>query len=197
MGNLIISSPFKYLRMGKDRSIFITSDIWFNRPIGDFSHMTNEEYNNMIIFNWNDNVNENDIVYILGGFGIGNCYDILLKLNGEIHFLNSVFSNSDREFMNNIKECVENSVNKNISKIIVFENNQIITIPNIDGVLSYLPLNDWVGKSTNTYCFHGYTDNHNLNENNISCMINLWNNSPANIYDIKNNLSKLRKMLYK
>ena len=183
--------------MGKDRSIFITSYIWFNRPIGDFSHMTNEEYNNMIIFNWNDNVNENDIVYILGGFGIGNCYDILLKLNGEIHFLNSVFSNSDREFMNNIKECVENSVNKNLSKRIVFENNQIITIPNIDGVLSYLPLNDWVGKSTNTYCFHGYTDNHNLNENNISCMINLWNNSPANIYDIKNNLSKLRKMLYK
>jgi hypothetical protein len=99
--------------------------------------------------------------------------------------------------MNNIKECVENSVNKNFSKRIVFETNQIITIPNIDGVLSYLPLNDWVGKSTNTYCFHGYTDNHNLNENNISCMINLWNNSPANIYDIKNNLSKLRKMLYK
>ena len=35
----------------KRKNIFVTSDIWFNRPIGEFSSMTNEEYNNMIIDN--------------------------------------------------------------------------------------------------------------------------------------------------
>ena len=70
----------KYLDMRKNKNIFITSDIWFNRPIGEFSSMTNEEYNSMIIDNWNNDVNEDDIVYILGGFGIGDCYDIILAI---------------------------------------------------------------------------------------------------------------------
>ena len=70
--------------MGKNRNIFVTSDVWFNRPIGDFSFMTNEEYNNMLIDNWNNAVSKGDVVYVLGGFGIGDCYDIVLKLNGEI-----------------------------------------------------------------------------------------------------------------
>ena len=99
--------------MSKNKNIFLTSDVWFNRPIGDFSSMLNEEYNNMVIDNWNNTVNKNDVVYVLGGFGIGDCYDIVLKLNGEIHFLNSVFSQSDRDFRNSIKEGVENSVLSN------------------------------------------------------------------------------------
>ena len=100
--------------MSKNKNIFLTSDVWFNRPIGDFSSMLNEEYNNMVIGNWNNTVNKNDVVYVLGGFGIGDCYDIVLKLNGEIHFLNSVFSKSDRDFRNSIKEGVENSVDKEL-----------------------------------------------------------------------------------
>ena len=100
----------KHLSMGKNRNIFVTSDVWFNRPIGEFSFMTNEEYNNMVIDNWNNTVNKNDIVYVLGGFGIGDCYDFVLKLNGEIHFLNSVFGKSDRNFRNVMRDSVENSV---------------------------------------------------------------------------------------
>lgn len=178
-------------------NIFVTSDIWFNRPIGEFSFMTNEEYNNMVIDNWNSVVNEEDIVYILGGFGIGDCYDIVLKLKGEIHFLNSEFSTSDRYFINSIKESVENSVNVDIKKRIFFENNQMLVIPTIDCVLSYFPLNDWIGKSTNTFCLHGYTNKHNLNDNNISCKFELWDNSPMNIKEVKNNFSKFRKILSK
>ena len=180
--------------MSKNKNIFITSDIWFNRPMGQFSHMTNEEYNNMIIDNWNDVINNNDVVYVLGGFGIGDCYDIVLKLKGEIHFLNSAFSYSDSIFRNKIKESVENSVDKNLKKRIFFENNQILTISSVDCVLSYFPLNDWYGKSTNTFCFHGYSNKHNLNENNISCKLSLWNNSPVSITEIKNNLSKISKL---
>ena len=183
--------------MSNNQNVFVVSDTWFNRPLGEYSDMTNDDYNNMIIVNWNNNVRENDIVYVLGGFGIGNCYDIVLKLKGEIHFLNSVFSRYDNEFMNDIKECVENSVNKELPNRIFFENNQIIALPEVDCVLSYFPLRDWIGKSTNTYCFHGYTDKHELNENNISCRINLWNNIPVNINDIKNKFSTFRKILFK
>ena len=96
----------------KSKNVFITSDIWFNRPIGEFSFMTNEEYNNMIINNWNSTVDVRDIVYVLGGFGIGDCYDIVLKLNGEIHFLNSVFSKSDSDFRNSIIEAIDAAESK-------------------------------------------------------------------------------------
>ena len=183
--------------MGKNRNIFVTSDIWFNRPMGEFSSMTNEEYNNMVIDNWNETISNSDIVYVLGGFGIGDCYDIVLKLNGNIHFLNSIFSHSDSVFRNAIKEGVENSVNKELTKRIFFENNQILAIPTEDCILSYFPLSDWMGKNTNTFCFHGYTNNHNLNENNISCKLELWKNSPVNIKEIKSNLSIFKKLLPK
>ena len=183
--------------MGKKRNIFVTSDVWFNRPMGDSSSMTNEEYNNMIIDNWNNTVGEGDVVYVLGGFGIGNCYDIILKLNGEIHFLNSVFSYSDSIFVSDIKESVENSVNKDLANRIIFENNQILAVPKVDCVLSYFPLNDWAGKSTNTLCFHGYSNVHNLKENNISCKMDLWENCPVNIKEIRNNFSNFRKLLSK
>ena len=183
--------------MCKNNNIFVTSDIWFNRPMGEFSSMTNDEYNNMIIENWNNVVDDDDIVYILGGFGIGDCYDMVIKLNGRIHFLNSVFSHSDSIFRDAIKNSVENSVDVNLVKKIIFENNQIITIPKADCVLSYFPLSDWSGKSTDTFCFHGYTNNHILNENNISCKMELWNNSPVNIEDIRKDLSKFKKLLSK
>ena len=48
--------------MSKNKNIFIVSDVWFNRPIGDFSSMTNNEYNNMIIDNWNNVVDKKDVV---------------------------------------------------------------------------------------------------------------------------------------
>lgn len=181
--------------MYKDKDIFVISDLWFNRPIGKFSYMTNDEYNNMIIDNWNDVVGKNDIVYVLGGFGIGDCYDIVVKLNGEIHFLNSVFTKSDIDFMDLIKNSVTNSVNKNLVNKIIFERNQIIALPESDCVLSYFPLNDWVGKTTGTFCFHGYTDKHFLKDNNVSCKLELWEDSPVSINEVKQNFLKFAKFL--
>lgn len=181
----------------QNNNVFVISDVWFNRPIGDFSYMTNNEYNNMIIDNWNDVVDKKDVVYVLGGFGIGDCYDIVIKLNGEIHFLNSVFSQSDSNFRNSMKEAVENSVDKELKNRLLFENNQIITIPSEDCILSYFPLNDWFGKSTNTYCFHGYNTEHNMLEKNISCKFELWKCAPVSIKDIKNYFLKFEKILSK
>lgn len=181
--------------MSKNKEVFVTSDLWFNRPMGDFSFMTNDEYNNMVIDNWNKVVGKNDVVYILGGFGIGDCYDIVIKLNGEIHFLNSVFTYSDSIFMTAIKNGVENSINKKLVNKIIFESNQILALPSVDCVLSYFPLNDWIGKSTDTYCFHGYTDKHSFKDNNVSCKFELWDNSPVNVKSIKDNFLKFGKLL--
>lgn len=181
--------------MDKNRNIFVISDVWFNRPMGEFSSMTNDEYNNMVIEYWNNSVSNNDIIYVLGGFGIGDCYDIVLKLNGEIHFLNSIYSNTDSCVMDEIKNNVKNSVNKKLQKRIFFESNQILAVPMYDCILSYFPLNDWAGKNTNTFCFHGYTNKHYLNDNNISCKMELWKKSPMNIKDVKTSLSKFKKMI--
>jgi calcineurin-like phosphoesterase family protein len=159
--------------------------------------MTNDEYNNMIINNWNNTVNKNDIIYVLGGFGIGDCYDNILMLNGEVHFLNSVFTKSDSIFLDSIKNCVEHSVNKELKKRVFFETDQILVIPEVDCVLSYFPLNDWIGKTTNTFCFHGYTNNHFLKENNISCKFDLWDKCPVNINEVKKNFLIFDKLLSK
>ena len=181
--------------MSKNRNIFVTSDIWFNRPMGEFSSMRNAEYNDMIIENWNEKVKDGDIVYVLGGFGIGDCYDIVLKLKGEIHFLNSIFNHADSVFRDSIRESVVNSVDKNLAKRVIFETNQILAIPKVDCVLSYFPLSDWLGKTTNTFCFHGYTSNHNLSENNVSCKMELWGNTPVDVKEIKNNFLTFKKLM--
>jgi calcineurin-like phosphoesterase family protein len=88
-------------------------------------------------------------------------------------------------------------VNKRLVNKIFFESNQIIALPEVDCVLSYFPLSDWIGKSSDTFCFHGYTNKHLLKENNISCKIELWNNSPISIREIKNNFLRFEKLLSK
>jgi hypothetical protein len=95
-----------------------------------------------------------------------------------------------------MRDSVENSVDKELNKRIIFESNQILVIPEEDCILSYFPLSDWAGKSTDTFCFHGYTNNHNISENNISCKLELWKN-PVSIKEIKNVFLKFEKILSK
>ena len=70
-------------------------------------------------------------------------------------------------------------------------------LPNVDSILSYFPLNDWMGKTTNIFCFHGYINEHNLKNNSISCKFELWNNSPVSINEVKNNFLRFSKLLMK
>ena len=104
---------------------FITSDIWFNRPTGDMSNTPTSEYNDMIISNWNKIVSKKDTVYILGGLGISDMYHILIKLNGEIHIMNNVFTEDEKYFISILKESIENSIYKKLKNKIIFENSQI------------------------------------------------------------------------
>ena len=96
--------------------IFVTSDMWFNRPNGKMSEYNTHEYNDIIISNWNKTVNKKDIVYILGGVGISDMYHILLKLNGEIHILNNFFTQDELFFRDTIIESLNKSVDKKINE---------------------------------------------------------------------------------
>lgn len=172
-----------------NNNIFVVSDTWFNRPIGDKSDMDVVDYNNEIIENWNKTVNKTDDVYVLGGFGISDLYAIAIKLNGKIHFLNNYYTDDEVLFIDNLKVCVSNSIDKKLTNKLIFEDKQILSLNDDDVILSYFPLSDWYGKSTGTLCFHGMNFDSNFKEGNVCCCLAKNNFKPLNINDVKSKLS--------
>ena len=170
-------------------SIFAISDTWFNRLLVDDPNENVVNNNEHIIQAWNEAVKKDDIVYILGGFGIGDLYHILVRLNGEIHFLNNYFNDDEIMFMTDMKGSLEKSSDLEIKKRIIFETNQIIVLKEQDTVLSYIPLMEWPGKPTGTYCFHGLDTLMDLSEHNITCVSKYWNYTPVDISKIKSNVT--------
>lgn len=179
--------------MGK---IFVTSDIWFNRPGGKMTETYTWEYNDNIIANWNKTVGKNDDVYILGGIGISDMYQLLIKLNGKIHILNNYFTEDENFFINTLQKSVNLSADKNIKNKIIFEASQIISLPDEDAILSYYPLDEWGGVGTGTFNFHGFTSGSDLERCRISCKMDDWDYKPVNIKDVKNNLNKFKEKVY-
>ena len=150
--------------------IFVISDTWFNRLLVDDPNENVVDNNEHIIQNWNETVKKNDKVYVLGGFGIGDLFHILVRLNGEIHFLDNYFNEEEKGFINELKKCVNQSGDIDFKDKIYFENSQVIVLNKLDAVLSYFPLSDWSGKQTGTYCFHGLNDELDIEEHNISSL---------------------------
>lgn len=177
------------------QKIFVTSDIWFNRPIGKMSEYSTNDYNDTIVNNWNKTVGKKDIVYILGGLGISDIYPIIVKLNGELHILNNFFSKDEEYFYTVLKQCIQLSVDKKLKNRIIFENSQIISIPEHDIIFSYFPLSTWGGAETGTYCFHGYDEKSDLTKNKISCKLEDWNYKPISITEIKNSIQRFKNNL--
>lgn len=170
------------------KKTFITSDIWFNRPNGKYSDVSTSDYNETIVSNWNKVVKPNDVVYVLGGLGISDMYYILLNLNGEIHILDN-FYNSDEEWsINTLKESIDMSTDVKLNGRIIFEKKQIMALPEEDIIMSYFPLNDWMGKHTGTYCFHGLSSDNNISERHMSCKMSEWDFTPVDV-------NKVRKMI--
>jgi len=169
-------------------SIYAISDTWFNRLLVDDPNENVVDNNDHIIQVWNETIAPGDKVYVLGGFGIGDLYQILARLSGEIHFLDNYFNKEEKMFIKTMKSAINNSSDPEFKNKIIFEKNQIIVLPELDAVLSYFPLEDWSGKSTGTYCFHGLTETTNLKEHNISCVAKKWNSTPVNIVTIQSNI---------
>ena len=123
--------------MGKT---FVISDTWFNRPYDKHYGENHLDYNKKIITKWNDVVSEDDTVYVLGGFGIGDIYDSVFQLNGEIIFLNTFFSDDEIESKNNLINFINKSINKSLKDKIIFSQNQVEILKDKDVVLSYFPI---------------------------------------------------------
>ena len=121
-------------------NIFVISDTWFNRLIEDDPNENVVDRNEQIIQVWNNTIKKNDIVYVLGGFGIGDLYHIIIRLNGKIHFLNSYFNVDEKEFIESMKEYIDMSTDPTIKDRIIFDSNQIVILSNLDSILSYFPL---------------------------------------------------------
>ncbi len=176
-------------------SIFAISDTWFNRLMEDDPNANVVDNNDHIIQCWNETVNKDDKVYVLGGFGIGDLYHILVRLNGEIHLLANYFNNDEKMFLNTMMDTVRKSSDIELKSRIIFEQAQILTLNDLDVVLSYFPLEDWVGKSTGTYCFHGLNNTMDIEGHNITCIGSEWEYSPVNITDVQKNIETFKNRL--
>lgn len=168
--------------------VFVISDVWFNRLFGDDPNLKVVENNEQLIQKWNSTVGKDDVVYVLGGFGICELYHIAIRLNGKIHFLNNYFNSDEKSFIKEMKDAIRNSSDPEIGNKFCFETNQIIILKEFDSIISYFPLEDWPGKSSGTYCFHGLNDKMNINEHNISCIASMWDFKPVDINQVRKNI---------
>lgn len=177
------------------RKTFVISDTWLNRPYNKHYGENHLEYNKNIITKWNDTVSDDDLVYVLGGFGISDLYDAVFQMNGNIIFLNNFFSEDEDESKHNLIESIGRSVNKSLNKKILFSPNQVEILKDKDIVLSYFPLLDWYGKKNGSLCFHGMDVETNMNNNNICCNASKWNFIPINVDEVATNMVKFKSMI--
>lgn len=164
-------------------NIFITSDTFFGREQiikkakRPFSSV--EEMNETLINNWNSVVKQDDIVYHLGNFAWDpfSAEKALKELNGNIIFILGEYDDSILELYNMFEgiEIIEDQIYKD---------------PNIKGVLSHWPLEEWSGKRRGLFHYHGHstkklkTDLSKMNRVNVCT--DHWNFTPQNINELKN-----------
>ena len=175
--------------------VFVVSDTWFNRPLDDDPNVRVVDNNELLIHNWNTTVGKSDDVYVLGGFGVSDLYNIVVQLNGRIHFLDNYFISDEREFIELMKENIKKSINPNVKTKVIFEKKQIVVLEKLDVVLSYLPLSDWMGRESGTFCFHGLNENIDIEGHNISCCSHKWQDSPIDIQKIISDINNFEENL--
>lgn len=173
--------------------VFITSDIWFNRPMHSKAEMDSHDYNDMVIKNWNETVGKSDRVYILGGVGVGDFYHLLVKLNGKIIIMDTTFTEDEDDFRSDFLRHVANSGDTSLHSKFIFQPMQIMALHKYDSMLSYFPLMEWSGMNTGTYCFHGLKSGSDLSAHRISCVMDDWDYKPVDINDVLENIEKFSK----
>ena len=177
--------------------MFVVSDIWFNRPYGQFSDLSTKEYNDKVIENWNSVVKQTDIVFVLGGLGISDLYTYFSKLNGEIHILGNVFAKDECSFYGFLRGNIDACPDPTIKNRFVFEDDQIIVLHDEDVVLSYFPLSDWGGKESGTINIHGFNAIHNFEEKSFTSMLAMHDFKPLSINGLKKMLKSIEKNVLK
>lgn len=131
--------------------IYFTSD-WHLRHknilrICDRPFSSIEEMEQSLISNWNNKVDKNDEVYILGDFGFFSNYhavnEVLDKLNGHKHL---IIGNHDKYLKQNRDKLKFDSI-KDYKKI---------KHEGVEFILSHYPYYEWDGFFRNSIMLHGH-----------------------------------------
>lgn len=168
---------------------YITSDIhFFHRNILKLEAIsrpmeTIEEMNEVIIFNWNNKISKNDLVYILGDVSFGkrgNTVEILERLNGEKILIEG---NHDKELLRHkeFRNCF-----KEIYKLLEIKFNKQ------DYTLCHYPMMAWNKSHINSFQLFGHL--HSVwkgNNQQLNVGMDCHNLTPINFDDIPGLLSEL------
>tara|TARA_Y100000361_G_scaffold151270_2_gene168372 strand:+ start:702 stop:1223 length:522 start_codon:yes stop_codon:yes gene_type:complete len=168
--------------------IFITGNLQLGRPsaVGKWKRpfSTLEEMDKTIINNWNSVVTNKDVVYHLGNFAWDpkTAYDSILALKGKTKFF--LLGENDQPLLDLQKK---GTLPPNCKLI-----GDIHHQKNIDGILSYWPMKEWMNRSKGFWNVIGYpnkkyktrpkdriincsTDQCNFKPQDINSMIGLLN----------------------
>lgn len=165
--------------------------IWFTSDT-HFSHErilkyrkidTLDNMNNIIIKNWNSNIQPKDTVYFLGDFCFDNkiTYDLLDRLNGNIHIIQG---NHDKNFIKQLKKNIHPKI-KSVNRILD------IKIDKIKITLCHFQMYNFNCSHYNAW--HLYGHNHKTDNPNFGKCLNvgtdLHNLTPIEWQDVKRIIS--------
>jgi calcineurin-like phosphoesterase family protein len=168
----------------KLKDFYVTSDTWFGREhilqIGkDRNQFADvKEMNRHIIKQWNKVVKKDDVVFHLGNFAWDphTAETVLSQLKGKIYF---ILGNHDDALID---------VFENFKNAVIIE-DQILTLPMHDVVLSHYPLRDWGGRESGTLHIHGHSIFNNLTDLSVERRVNIctdhWGFKPIKISTLK------------
>lgn len=142
--------------MEKSRKVFIISDTHFNHSkIIDYCNRPFKnvvEMNDFILSNWNDSIEDNDIVYHLGDVYIGDVPSFLFNLKGRKRLILGNHDNPKDQILQKIFE-----------KIMLWRK-----WPEYACILSHIPLHNSALLPNNKYSFKNYVNIHGHIHNNES-----------------------------
>ena len=155
--------------------IYITSDTYFGRSskAKERGFKDTQSMQDEMIKLWNDQVNDNDIVYHLGNFAwdLISAETAFLNLNGTINIIGSSFDYETLETIN---------IFEKVYKI----PNDIHVIESLDCVLSHWPLRSWPCKNKGSLHIHGGDKRFKANlqkENRFNANCDLWSLAPISL----------------
>lgn len=151
---------------------------------------TKEEHDRVLIENWNNKVQPQDVVYHLGDFGFGTPDDlrkIAAKLQGKIHFIRG---NHDKPTILDVIGGRFASI-KDVSIIYPTYNDKKITI-----FLSHYAHRSWFKSNHGSWHLWGHSHN-NLPPHGLSFDVGVdaWNFEPISLEEVATKIESLQKVL--
>lgn len=183
------------MKVESDR-VWFTSDLHFwHKNICkycDRPYSSVEAMNEAIIINWNDVVQEDDIVFLLGdmGFcGIEKLRPLMSQLKGRIYLIQG---NHDSDKV--VNKLLEEGLIEDFGKLIQLTIIGDEECPDQDLTLCHFPMIDWYNKEKGAWMIHGHQ--HQL-PNTPSCSYAHWDvgldknyMKPINFEQLKVNITK-------